>query len=146
MVTETQSKQDKKAFNFELVSPAKMEIISREEKVVIPGSDGDFMVLPGHTRLITDLRNGVLRVIRGEQDAHVIYITGGFADVGPDHCTVLAAEAIPVHKLNPEELNERLKILTGDLEEKKEDGREEIDQEIGAINRKLEILKNLKNS
>lgn len=144
MVTASTSKQDKKDFNFELVSPTKVEVLSRENKVIIPGSDGDFMVLPGHTRLITDLRSGVLRVIRGEQDAHVIYVTGGFADIGPDHCTVLAGEAMPVHKLNRDELTERLKLLNEDLTEKEGDDQTEITQEIDAINRKLEILESLK--
>ena len=140
----SETAQSKKAFNFELVSPTCVEVNSFEEKVIIPGFDGDFMVLPGHTRLITNVRNGVLRVIRGEQEAHVIYITGGFADIGPDHCTVLAAEAIPVHKLNETELQDRLELLRDDLPETSAENLPDLIQEIDQIKRKLEILESLK--
>lgn len=141
--TSNSPSQNKKALNFELVSPAKVEVRSMEEKIVMPGVDGDFMVLPGHTRLITNLRHGVLRVIRGDQDAHQIYVTGGFADIGPDHCTVLASQAIPVHQLNKVDLEERLALLTEDLKESDEENSKKMAQEISDIEQKLKILESL---
>ncbi len=134
-----QAVNTQKGFSFELVSPAKVEVRSLEQKVVMPASDGDLMVLPGHTRLITDLSHGVLRVIRKDQEAHAIYITGGFADIGPDHCTVLATEAIPVHQLKQSELEQKLEILQTRLDDREED-KTTIETEIIEVNRRLKVL------
>lgn len=137
-------KKKAEAFTFELVSPAQIELRGHESKVVIPGLKGDFMVLPGHTRMITNLREGVLRVIRNDQEAHQLYIAGGFADIGPDHCTVLASQAIPIHKLDEKTLQERLELLTDDLQEASEETKPDLEKEIAQIKTKLEILESLK--
>ena len=130
------------SFNFELISPAKVEVRGFEERVLIPGVDGDFLVLAGHTRLITNLRvGGVVRVIRGGQDAHQIYVSGGYADISPDQCTILAPEAIPLHQIDKDGLEERQKFLETDLEEENDEEKiAEIHQELGEIELKFKAL------
>ena len=53
-----------KTFIFELIKPNR-EIISGEfEIVVVPGEDGDFGVLPNHSNLISQIRPGILKLIK----------------------------------------------------------------------------------
>src|SRR5438309_3126311 len=85
---------------FELVSPEKLLLSEAVEMVVIPGSEGNFGVLPGHSLLISTVRPGVIDVYEGNVVSERIFISGGFAEVTPERCTVLADEAMPVSSLD----------------------------------------------
>ena len=79
-------------FKFELVSPERVLLSENAEQVVLPGSDGDFAVLPNHAPMIATLRPGVLDV-RLPSGPRRIFVKGGFAEVEPDRLTVLAEKA-----------------------------------------------------
>lgn len=85
---------------FELVSPEKILLSDTVEMVVIPGAEGNFGVLPGHAPLISSVRPGTIEVYEGNNIAERIFIAGGFAEVTPERCTVLADEAITVSSLD----------------------------------------------
>jgi F-type H+-transporting ATPase subunit epsilon len=85
---------------FELVSPEKILLSETVEMVVIPGAEGDLGVLPGHAPLISSVRPGTIEVYEGNNVAERIFIAGGFAEVTPERCTVLADEAITVSSLD----------------------------------------------
>jgi F-type H+-transporting ATPase subunit epsilon len=57
--------------------------------VEIPGADGYFGVLPGHTPLLATLQVGQLWYRRGHETSYML-IAFGFAEVQPDRVTVLA--------------------------------------------------------
>ena len=59
------------------------------DEVVIPGFDGYFGVLPGHTPLLAVLHVGELWYRQG-QEKHYLHIAFGFAEVLPDRVTILA--------------------------------------------------------
>ncbi len=79
---------------FELVSPAKLLKSEAVEMVVVPGGDGDIGVLPGHSLLITTVRPGVIDIHEGGKVRESIFVEGGFCEVSPERCTVLAEQAI----------------------------------------------------
>jgi F-type H+-transporting ATPase subunit epsilon len=85
---------------FELVSPEKILLSEAVEMVVIPGAEGNFGVLPGHAPLISSVRPGTIEVYEGNNVAERIFIAGGFAEVTPERCTVLADEAVTVSSLD----------------------------------------------
>src|SRR3954453_20528643 len=58
----------------------------------IPGADGYFGVLPGHTPLLALLGAGELWYREG-QEKHYLAIAVGFAEVQPDRVTILAQVA-----------------------------------------------------
>ncbi|HVJ53945.1 MAG TPA: ATP synthase F1 subunit epsilon [Aliidongia sp.] len=86
--------------NFELVSPARILVSEAVDMVVIPGAEGDFGVLPNHAPLISSIRPGTIAVYEGSAVVERIFIAGGFAEVTPDRCTVLADEAVNVTELD----------------------------------------------
>ena len=59
------------------------------DEVEIPGSDGYFGVLPGHTPLLATLQVGTLWYRQGTEK-HYLAIAFGFAEVQPDRVTILA--------------------------------------------------------
>ena len=85
---------------FELVSPARILLSEEVDMVVIPGEEGDFGVLPNHAPLISSIRPGTISVYVGGAVAERIFIAGGFAEVTPARCTVLADEAINLPALD----------------------------------------------
>lgn len=97
-------------FSFELVSPEKLLLAEEVDMVVVPGAEGDFGVLVGHTPLISSLRPGVIDTYNGGKVADRIFVAGGFAEVTGERCTVLAEEAIPVKDIDPANAEERLKV------------------------------------
>ena len=83
--------------------------------VVVPGSEGDFGVLPGHAPLISTVRPGVLEVFQGNKVEQRIFVAGGFAEVTPERCTVLADEAVPFEEVTAEQLAERERAAERDV-------------------------------
>ena len=78
----------------EIVSPERL-LLSREvDMVVVPGTEGDIGVLPGHAMLVTSLRGGLVTIYDGSQVTDEFFVTGGFAEVTESRCSVLADEII----------------------------------------------------
>jgi F-type H+-transporting ATPase subunit epsilon len=76
----------------QIVSPDHSLVDEQVDEVEIPGADGYFGVLPGHTPLLASLQVGELWYRRGE-DKQYIAIAFGFAEVQPDRVTILASVA-----------------------------------------------------
>ena len=68
--------------------------------VVVPGTEGNFGVLPGHAPLISTIRPGTIDIYEGNAITERIFVAGGFAEVTPERCTVLADEAMPPDSLD----------------------------------------------
>src|SRR6476660_8450440 len=97
--------------NLEIVSPEKLLLSRPVDMVVIPGSEGDMGVLEGHAPMIVMLRGGVIALYEGEQITDQMYVAGGFAEVTPERCTVLASEVLAAVDLSREE-GERRRTLS----------------------------------
>ena len=73
----------------EIVTPDRSVITERVDEVEIPGADGYFGVLPGHTPLLAMLKVGELWYRKGSEKFYVS-VAFGFAEVLPDRVTILA--------------------------------------------------------
>lgn len=78
----------------EIVS-AEKQIFSGEGRMVfVTGEMGELGIAPGHSQLLTSLRPGHVRVILGNNEEEVFYISGGMLEVQPYVVSVLADTAI----------------------------------------------------
>lgn len=100
---------------FELVSPERLLLSEEVDMVVVPGEEGDFGVLTRHAPMISTLRPGVIKVHDGGSVTQQIFVAGGFAEVTPARCTVLAEEALPVGDIDRAEVERRLSDARDDL-------------------------------
>ena len=77
--------------SFDLVSPENLIFNEEVGMVIVPGKDGDFGVLPGHSKLMSSLRPG--RIMIYSEDKNLLksfFVSGGFAEVNPEKCIILA--------------------------------------------------------
>jgi len=73
----------------EIVTPERSLVSQLVDEVQLPGSEGYFGVLPGHTPLLTTLQVGELWYRIGQEQQHLA-VAFGFAEVLPERVTVLA--------------------------------------------------------
>lgn len=116
-------------FTFELVSPEKLLISEAAESVLVPGSEGDFQVLPNHAPVMSTLRPGLLDVVLPGGKERRIFVRGGFAEVGPENLTVLAETAIDSADLNKAALAQEIKNAEEDVADAKDDAARDKAQE-----------------
>jgi F-type H+-transporting ATPase subunit epsilon len=87
------------ALQLNIVSPDRSLVNERVDEVEIPGTDGYFGVLPGHTPLLALMGSGELWYRKG-QEKEYLHVAFGFAEVGPTHVTVLARIAEMAHEID----------------------------------------------
>ncbi len=73
----------------DIVTPDRPIVHDEVDEVEIPGAEGYFGVLPGHTPLLATLQVGQLWYRKGT-DKEFLSIAFGFAEVLPDRVTILA--------------------------------------------------------
>ena len=84
----------------QIVSADRSLLNETVDEVVIPGFDGYFGVLPGHTPMLAVLQVGELWYRQG-QEKHYLLIAFGFAEVLPDRVTILAQTAEKAEEIDP---------------------------------------------
>lgn len=100
---------------FEIISPSEILLSEPVDSAEIPGSDGYFGVLPNHTPLITNLRPGVITLMREGNIVWQIYVSGGICEVTFDRVTVLAERAFDLPQLTVWEAEADIRRLTAEL-------------------------------
>jgi F-type H+-transporting ATPase subunit epsilon len=122
---------------FRLVMPERELLATEADMVVVPGSEGDFGVLHGHAPVISTVRPGVLEVFQGSKAEQRFLVVGGFAEVTPERCTVLADEAIPFESVTADQLAEREKAAERTLGDAATDAEKTVAQKSLAVARDL---------
>ena len=91
--------------HFSLVSPERELYAGEVDQVDIPGTEGNFGVLPDHAPLMAAIRTGAITVYENGAEKQY-FVQGGFADVTPAGLTVLAERAAPMTELTSERIQE----------------------------------------
>ena len=126
---------------FELVSPEKLLLSRPVDMVVVPGSEGDFGVLPRHAPVISTVRPGVIDVHEDGKVTDRIFVGGGFAEVTSERCTVLAEQALPVDDLDRSQAEQQLQDAREDLSDAKSDSeRAAAERQIAIAEAMLRVL------
>jgi len=94
--------------NLEIVSPEKLLLSRPVDMAVIPAYEGDMGVQEGHAPMIVSLRGGTIDLYEGDKVVDRLYVDGGFAEITPVGCTVLANVAIPLAELNKADAEKKL--------------------------------------
>ncbi len=90
-------------FHFELVSPERLLSSGNAAMVVVPGTEGDFGVLPGHAPMMSTIRPGAIAIYESDFNTLTrrIFVDGGFAEVNDKGLTILAESAVAVGDIDP---------------------------------------------
>jgi len=100
---------------FELVAPERLLVSESVEMAVVPGSEGDFGVLAGHAPTVAAVRPGVIAVYENGAVTARFFVSGGFAEVTPERCTVLADDAAPLGEIDREAVEKTLPDLRDEV-------------------------------
>ena len=101
---------------FELVTPERLVLSTEVEMVVVPGTEGNFGVLPGHSPLISTIRPGMIEIYETRSAVSGrIFVVSGIAEVTPERCTVLAEEAMDPATLDRAAIEAELQVIDGNL-------------------------------
>jgi F-type H+-transporting ATPase subunit epsilon len=84
----------------ELATPTRLVVSGEADEVVVPGVEGAFGVLPGHAPLLSLVGTGEV-MYRAGRTEHYLAVSGGFAEVGPDHVTILTETAERPEEIDP---------------------------------------------
>jgi F-type H+-transporting ATPase subunit epsilon len=86
----------------EVLTPERRIFSAKVAELQFPTGDaGYYGILPGHTPLITPVGDGLVSYTQGEAK-HWLTVFGGFAEVGPDHVTILARVSETVDMIDVE--------------------------------------------
>ncbi|QDY99909.1 F0F1 ATP synthase subunit epsilon [Nitratireductor mangrovi] len=109
------------SFKFELVSPERLLVSEEVESVIVPGAEGEMTVMAKHAPVMTTVKPGVVTVktASGKSDRYVVF--GGFADILPESCTLLAESATRVDEIDREELARRIQDAREDVADAKDE-------------------------
>jgi F-type H+-transporting ATPase subunit epsilon len=118
---------------FELVSPERLLVSKAVDMVVVPGTEGDFGVLPQHAPFISSVRPGIIVVFEGGQATERIFVAGGFAEVTAERCTVLAEQATPLAELDRGRIEAEIKDAREDLADAKDDAQRALAERAVAV-------------
>jgi F-type H+-transporting ATPase subunit epsilon len=125
---------------FELVSPEELLLSQDVQQVLVPGTEGNFTVMPGHAPVLSTMRPGVIDVTDESGNEERIYVRGGVAEVNPKGLTVLAEEAVPLAELSSEMLAQQIRNAEEDVADATEDEKRRRAQE------SLDHLRDLQNA
>jgi F-type H+-transporting ATPase subunit epsilon len=75
-----------------IVTPDRLLVQEQVDEVVIPGTEGYFGVLPGHTPMLAALAIGETWYRQGQEKIY-LSLANGFCEVLPDRVTILATLA-----------------------------------------------------
>lgn len=100
---------------FELVSPERLVLSEDVDMVVVPGSEGDFGVLAGHSPVVSTLRFGTIEVHDNGAVKDRIFVAGGFAEVTPEGVTVLAEDAARLTEIDKAAVSSEVETLRAKL-------------------------------
>lgn len=110
------------SIDLQIVTPDRLIVKEQVDEVEIPGSEGYFGVLPGHTPLLASLAVGELWYRKGQEKTY-LSIAFGFAEVLPDRVTILArlaerAEDIDVERAEAarQRAEERVGVQKADVD------------------------------
>ena len=102
----------------EIVTPDRRVVRDDVDEVEIPGTEGYFGVLPGHTPMLASLTVGELWYRKG-QEKEYLSIAFGFAEVLPDRVTILAQLAERAAEIDRDRAEEERKRAEARLTESK---------------------------
>ncbi len=101
------------------VVTAEREVYTEEgvDEVIAPGVQGELTVLPHHAPLLTMIKPGILRLVKGSDETDVA-ITGGFLEVKDDRVTILAGAAERAEEIDTVRAEEARRQAERTLEER----------------------------
>ncbi len=93
---------------FELITPERVLFSGEVRAVMLPATEGDMTVMPGHEATMVMLNPGVIAVTDTQGHGHRAFVRGGFVEITGSSVSVLAERALPPEELTRDRLDEEI--------------------------------------
>jgi F-type H+-transporting ATPase subunit epsilon len=103
----------------EIVTPERRAFTDEVDMVIVPGIEGQLGILPHHTRLISALGTGELRIKQAGTEQSML-ISGGFVEVRPDKVVIMADVAEHSDEIDEAKAVEARRAAEAELEQTSE--------------------------
>ena len=81
----------------DIVTPEGKIFSNNVKSVTLPGSEGEFGVLPGHVEIVTTLSTGVIEIEKEDHKREIVAINWGYAKVNETSVDVLVEGAVDIN-------------------------------------------------
>ncbi|EES89588.1 ATP synthase F1 subunit epsilon [Helicobacter canadensis] len=81
----------------DIVTPEGKIFSNNVKSVTLPGSEGEFGVLPGHVGIVTTLDSGVIEIEKQDGKKEIVAINWGYAKVNERSVDILAEGAVDIN-------------------------------------------------
>ncbi len=106
--------------SFDLVSPEKLLFNDKVEMIIVPGTEGDIGVLPGHSKLLSSLRPGRIMVYGENKNLlKTFFVFSGFVEINPEKCIVLAENIENIDELDKNKIQQEIQELENNINDNK---------------------------
>jgi F-type H+-transporting ATPase subunit epsilon len=130
------------SLELQIVTPDRLLVREQVDEVEIPGSEGYFGVLPGHTPLLASLAVGEMWYRKGQEKTYLA-LAFGFAEVLPDRVTILARIAEMGHEIDVARAEEALKRAQAQAAQKERIDYEQARQDLMKALTRLQVASRL---
>lgn len=130
----------------EIVSPEKRCVDREVDMVVVPGTEGDIAAMAGRTPVMLQLRTGLVSLHQDGKILERLFVSGGFADLVSDRCTILADSVRTLDELSHEDAQSRLDALEKEfslLKEGESLERKTLSKKIRSVKDEIRIIESL---
>ncbi len=86
--------------NLKVVSPQKVIFEKEVEMTVLPGAEGDFAAMPGHSPFVSSLRPGQMAIMASNKVQESFFVSGGLVMLKDKVCEVLVDQIESLSELN----------------------------------------------
>ncbi|MGO4387803.1 ATP synthase F1 subunit epsilon [Microvirga sp. 2YAF29] len=93
---------------FELISRERILFTGVVRAVMLPATEGDMTVMPGHEPTMVTLNPGIIAVTDIQGHGHRAFVRGGFVQITGSSVSVLAERALPPEELTRDRLDEEI--------------------------------------
>ena len=129
-----------KALKLEIVTPESQAVSQEVEVVVVPGGEGEFSVLPGHTPFMTTVRPGRL-VYESNGRREALAVGWGYAEVGPLRVLILTEMARKPSDIDRDAVRKEYETLNQRLKtDMTPEEREAVSRQLERVKAQLKVL------
>jgi ATP synthase F1 epsilon subunit len=108
-----------KFISVSLISPEKKLYEGGAISVTLPGSNGEFTILPGHANIVSVLNPGIV-TIKNDEKENIFIVGGGFVEASHNQVNTLIEDIIDITNVHADaEMQEINKILSHTIPQEK---------------------------
>lgn len=103
------------ALHFKIITPLRTVVETEALSILLPATEGQMEVLPGHTDIITSVANGELIYRDAAGGSASLFVGGGFLQIENDHALLVTDTAMAADEMDPNSISAAIERAKEDL-------------------------------